>query len=363
MILLQVLKLSGSLDAISWDILVNFRRRPVILFILLTFMLFFPGMVTGVGTAGVLSTGIFAALILTTVGVPKLETAAILALLTTFGASAPPINIPALIIAGGINMPYEGFDTILWILTLPLGIFTIFYLGYRHFRVVSVEEIRQRIPEPERRTFIMPYLPLIVVAALFFCIRSFPNWVPDLATPLVFMIGAIVGLFTGKRVSLLRASKEAMRGGLFLVVALLFVVGTVVQITTLTGVKGLIVIGALTLGSISPVLMYVAMGLSLPLLGGVLTHLGAAAILGVPFALALLTKNTIVVVAAISNICVLAQLIPPSAVGGYFAQAVVDLKDYMPVLRKSLVPLIVTILWSILVIIFAKYFGAAFVPY
>src|SRR5512143_1177002 len=119
MILLQVLKLSGSLDAISWDILVNFRRRPVILFILLTFMLFFPGMVTGVGTAGVLSTGIFAALILTTVGVPKLETAAILALLTTFGASAPPINIPALIIAGGINMPYEGFDTILWILTLP----------------------------------------------------------------------------------------------------------------------------------------------------------------------------------------------------------------------------------------------------
>jgi hypothetical protein len=363
MILLQVLKLSGSLDAISWDILVNFRRRPVILFILLTFMLFFPGMVTGVGTAGVLSTGIFAALILTTVGVPKLETAAILALLTTFGASAPPINIPALIIAGGINMPYEGFDTILWVLTLPLGIFTIFYLGYRHFRVVSVEEIRQRIPEPERRTFIMPYLPLIVVAVLFFCIRSFPNWVPDLATPLVFMIGAIVGLFTGKRVSLLRASKEAMRGGLFLVVALLFVVGTVVQITTLTGVKGLIVIGALTLGSISPVLMYVAMGLSLPLLGGVLTHLGAAAILGVPFALALLTKNTIVVVAAISNICVLAQLIPPSAVGGYFAQAVVDLKDYMPVLRKSLVPLIVTILWSILVIIFAKYFGAAFVPY
>jgi uncharacterized membrane protein YfcA len=29
MILLQVLKKSGALDAISWDILVNFRRRPV----------------------------------------------------------------------------------------------------------------------------------------------------------------------------------------------------------------------------------------------------------------------------------------------------------------------------------------------
>jgi gluconate:H+ symporter, GntP family len=363
MILLQVLKQSGALDAISWDILVNFRRRPVILFILLTFMLFFPGMVTGIGTAGVLSTGIFAALILTTVGVPKVETAAILALLTTLGASAPPINIPALIIAGGINMPYEGFDIILWVLTLPIGIFTIFYLGYRHFRVVSMEEIRERIREPERRMCIMPYLPLIVVALLFAAIRLFPRWIPDLATPLVFMIGALVGLFTGKRVSLFAASREAMRGGLFMVVALLFVVGTVVQITTLTGVKGLLVIGALILGSISSTLMYLAMGLSLPLLGGVLTHLGSAAILGVPFALALLTKNTIVVVAAIANICVLSQLIPPSAVGGYFAQTVVDLKEYGPILKKSLVPLVITVLWSILVIMLAKYFGAAFVPY
>jgi hypothetical protein len=177
------------------------------------------------------------------------------------------------------------------------------------------------------------------------------------------MIGSNVGLFTGKRVNLFTASKEAMRGGLFMVVALLFVVGTVVQITTLTGVKGLLVIGALTLGSVSSLLMYLAMGLSLPLLGGVLTHLGSAAILGVPFALALLTKNTIVVVAAISNICVLSQLIPPSAVGGYFAQTVLGLRDYMPILRKSLVPLIVTVLWSILVIILAKHFGAAFVPY
>lgn len=363
MILLQILKQSGSLDAISWDILVNFRRHPVVLFFLLTMMLFLPGMVTGVGTAGVLSTGIFAALILTTVGIPKIETAAIIALLTTFGASAPPINIPALIISGGINMPYEGFDTILWILTLPPGLFSIFYLGYRHFRTVSLEEIKSRIPEPRRKHLILPYIPLIVVAGLFFSIRLLPNRIPDLATPLIFMIGALVGLLTGERVNFLHASKEAMRGGLFMVVALLFVVGTVVQITTLTGVKGLLVIGALALGSVSSVLMYVAMGLSLPILGGVLTHLGSAAILGVPFSLALLTKNTIVVVAATANICVLSQLIPPSAVGGYFAQAVVEITDYRPILKKCLLPMAATVLWSILIIVLAKYFGAVFVPY
>src|SRR5512143_266681 len=34
MILLQILKQSGSLDAISWDILVHFRQHPVVLFFL-----------------------------------------------------------------------------------------------------------------------------------------------------------------------------------------------------------------------------------------------------------------------------------------------------------------------------------------
>ena len=148
-----------------------------------------------------------------------------------------------------------------------------------------------------------------------------------------------------------------------MVVALLFVVGTVVQFTTLSGVKGLLVISALTLGSITSILMYIAMGLSLPLLGGVLTHLGSAAILGVPFTLALLTKNTIVVVAAISLICIISQLIPPSAVGGYFAQEVVGLDTYPPILKKCIVPAVVAILWAILVIVLASHFGAAFVPY
>ena len=363
MVFLQVLKHSGSLDAITWDITMNFRKRPIILFVLLTAVLYFPGMVTGVGTAAVLSTGIFVAVILDAVGIPKINNAAILALVTTFGAAAPPVNLPALIISGGINMPYDGFGWILWILTIPMGLFSIFFLGYKHFRVVSVEEIRRMLPRPERKHFIMPYVPLIVVAAIFLSIRMFPGRMPDLVTPLIFMIGALVGLFTGKRVNLLKASREAMSGGLFLVVALLFIVGTVVQITTLTGVKGLLVIGALSLGSLFPLLMYMAMGLSLPLVGGVLTHLGASAILGVPFALAMLTKNTIVVVAAISLICITSQLFPPSAVGGYFAQGVVGLDKYGPVLKKCILPVVVSIVYAVLVMVFSKYFGAAFVHY
>lgn len=363
MIFLTVMKRSGNLDCITWDILTTFRNRPVILFILLTVMVFFPGMFTGVGTAAVLSTGVFAAAILRIVGVPRAQNGAIIAMLSTLGAAAPPVNIPALIIASGINMPYEGFDTILWVLTIPLGLFSIFFIGYRYFKAPSLETIKAELPRPERKNFIMPYIPVLVVVVIFVAIRAFPGKFPDIVTPMVFMVGSIVGLFTGKKVAYVDASKEAVGGGVFNTVALLFVVGTVVQITTLTGAKGLTVLGALTLGAVAPALMYIAMGISLPLLGGVLTHLGAAVILGIPFTLALLTQNVIVVVAATSILCVLAQIIPPSAVGGYFAQDVVQEPRYGAILKYCLVPTLASIGFAIVALVFANQFARLFVPY
>jgi hypothetical protein len=50
-------------------------------------------------------------------------------------------------------------------------------------------------------------------------------------------------------------------------------------------------------------------------------------------------------------------------VGGYFAQEVVGLKTYLPILKKCTIPAIVSILWALLIIVLASYFGAAFVPY
>lgn len=363
MIFLSVLKWSGNLDCITWDILTTFRNRPVILFILITVMVYFPGMFTGVGTAAVLSTGVFASVILRIVGIPRAQNGAIIAMLSTLGAAAPPVNIPALIIASGINMPYEGFDTILWVLTIPTGLFCIFYIGYRHFKAPSLEAIEAELPRPERKNFLMPYIPILVVLALFIAIRAFPGQFPDIITPMVFIVGSFVGLFTGKKVNYVAASKEAIQGGVFNTVALLFVVGTVVQITTLTGAKGLTVLGALTLGAVAPALMYVAMGVSLPLLGGVLTHLGGAVILGIPFTLALLTQNVIVVVAATSILCVLSQIVPPSAVGGYFAQDVVKEPRYGAILKHCLVPTLVAVGFSIVTLVYANQFARLFVAY
>lgn len=363
MIFLTCMKHAGSLDCIAYDIVTKFRERPIAMFSLITLFLFFPGMVTGVGTAAVLSTGMVAIAILRVCGIPNIKIAAILAIVTSIGAAAPPVNLPAIIIASGINMPYEGFDLILLVITVPLGLFSIFYLGYRDFKIPSLEDIEKALPKPERKNAIMPYVPLIVVVLIMMLIRIFPGKFPDIITPMIFMIGSFVTLFCGKKFHYVESCKEALRGGVFSTVALIFVVGAVVQVTTLTGAKGLLVLGSMVLGSTAPVIMYLVMGISLPLLGGVLTHLGASVILGVPFTLAMISSNQIAVVAGCSILCVMAQVIPPTALGGNFAQELTNEPNYLPVLKKSLVPLIVCIVFGMLVLMFADQFAAWFVPF
>lgn len=363
MIFLTCMKAAGNLDCIAYDILTKFRTKPSLMFIVVTLLLFFPGMVTGVGTAAVLTTGMVSIVILRVCGIPNIKIAAIVAMLTSIGAAAPPVNLPALIIASGINMPYEGFTQILLVLTVPLGLFTIFFLGYRDYTVPSLEDIEKALPKPERKSSISPYIPLIVVITIMILIRAFPGKFPDIITPMIFMIGSVIAMFCGKKFSYVETCKEALVGGVFSTVALIFVVGAVVQITTLTGAKGLLVLGAIMLGSIAPILMYITIGISLPLLGGVLTHLGTSVILGIPFTLAMISSNPIAVVAACSILCVLAQMIPPSALGGYFAQELTGEKAYMPILKKSAIPFIVCIIYSVVTLIFANQFAAWFVSF
>lgn len=363
MIFLTTMKAAGNLDCIAHDILTNFRTRPAIVLVLVMVLLFFPGMVTGVGTAAILSTGMVAVTILRVCGIPNVKIAAILAVVTTIGSAAPPVNLPAIIIASGINMPYEGFDRILWALTLPTGLFTMFWLGWRDYRVPSPEAIEEALPKPERKNAIMPYVPLLVVVAIMVCIRAFPGQFPDIVTPMVFMIGSAVTLFTGRRFKYVDACREAISGGVFSTVALIFVIGAVVQVTTLTGAKGLLVLAAMVIGATAPALMYIAMAITLPLLGGVLTQLGTAVILGIPFELAMISKNQVAFVAGLSMLCYFAQLVPPSALGGYFARDLAGEKDYMPMLKQCIVPSVVTIVYSVVELVFANQFAAVFVPF
>lgn len=171
----------------------------------------------------------------------------------------------------------------------------------------------------------------------------------NLGMPLIFLISAVVGLFCGKKVNFISVSKEAIKETLP-VLGILMGVGMFIQVMTLTGVRGFIVVNSL---SLPPTMIYIAMAITIPLFG-VVSSFGAASVLGVPFLMVFLAKNQIITASSISFIAGLGDLVPPTALAGIFAAQVVGLKDYSLVIKKSIIPALVIIVYSILFIVFSK---------
>ena len=174
-----------------------------------------------------------------------------------------------------------------------------------------------------------------------------------LGMPLIFIISAVIGMFCGKKINFFKVSKEAVNQTLP-VMGILMGVGMFIQVMTLTGVRGYIVVNSL---SLPQSLIYIAMAITIPLFGAV-SSFGAASVLGVPFLMVFLSQNQIITGSAISFIASLGDLMPPTALAGIFAAQVVGMKDYTPVLKKSLVPAIVIIVYSIIMIMFSNQLGS-----
>ncbi|MEG1991660.1 MAG: TRAP transporter large permease, partial [Christensenella sp.] len=192
------------------------------------------------------------------------------------------------------------------------------------------------------------YLPILVVLVLMVATRTFPTVIPNLGMPLIFLIGSVVGIFTGKKFNFIEMTKDAMKITVP-VLGKLMGVGMFIQIMTLTGVRGYIVISCLGLNAI---LLYVAIATVMPAFGAVSSY-GAASVLGVPFLLALISGNQIVIAAALSFICSLGDLMPPTALAGNYAAQIVGEK-YSKVLKHCIVPFIVCALFGVACLVFSK---------
>lgn len=337
MIFMTIVQESGALAALNAAIVTRFYKRPAIMLLLLMLMVMFPGMITGSSTAAVLSAGALAAPILTLVGIPKPKVGAILAIGAILGMAAPPVNIPAMLIAGGVDMPYIGFEGPLLLATLPCAAFAVLFLGLRHCKHLDIETIRPQLNGTGGNPYgFKLYLPILVLAVLLVASRTFPRLMPQLGTPLIFLISAAVGLFTGKKMNLWDKATAAMRTTIP-VLGKLMGVGMFIQVMTLTGARGWIVVSCL---SLSAALLYAAICVIMPGFGAVSSY-GAASVMGVPFLLALLyTGDQIVIAASLSFLCCLGDLMPPTALAGNYAAQIVQL-PYAKVLRHSAVPAVV----------------------
>lgn len=353
MIFMKVIQESGALDALSALIIEKFHKIPALLLCLIMLVIMFPGMITGSSTAAVLTAGSIMSPVLILMGVPMLETACIIAMGGILGMIAPPVNIPAMIIGGGIDIPYVGFEIPLAILTFPLAFLFVLMFGYKYAKKISYEEIAPKLNnEPREKFGFRVYIPIFAAIILMVVNKAVPQ-IPDLGMPLVFLISAVIGLFTGYKIDILKSCKEAINSVLP-VLGILMGVGMFIQIMTLTGVRGLIVTSCISLPNL---LLYVAMAISIPLFGAVSSY-GAASVLGVPFLMAFLAKDQIITAAAISLIASLGDMMPPTALAGIFAAQVVGLKKYTDVLKRCIVPALILIAWAILIIVFSPQIAA-----
>lgn len=349
MIFMKVVEHSGALDALSSLIVEKFHKRPALLLILVMLVIMFPGMVTGSSTAAILTTGSIMAPVLLLMGIPVVETAAILAMGGILGMIAPPTNIPAMIIGGGIDMPYVGFELPLLLLTIPLAILFVLMLGLKYARKLDYRLLEAKLDKEVRLKYgARIYLPIVILVLLLLAKPLIPAF-PDIGSPVIFLACALIGLFTGKKVNLAKTAKDGVNA-VMPVMGILMGVGMFIQVMTLTGVRGLIVNASLSLPSYG---RYIALAVAVPAFGAV-SAFGSSSVLGVPFMLAMLSGSQVVTASAISLIAGLGDLVPPTALAGMFAAQVVRVESYFKVLKKCLLPAIILLAYGIVVILFSK---------
>ena len=349
---MNILKESGGVAFSVRGILIRFHKSRTLLVILLTFLLLLPGALTGAGSVTVLITGGMVAVVLETMGVSRVRTAAIVFIIAGLSAAAPPVSLWAMMTAAGVNMPYVGF---FWPLLIPcvlLSLATIFLLGWKGEKIDLEKALKELPVPPAGMGWVKVLLPFVVFGGFIVMGRQWPHSTPIIGLPLMSMGAAATSFFLSPvRLDFLKISRETMEQ-LLPLIGTLTSVGILVQIMTLTGVRGLLAVTAVTL----PVaLVFATLFVMLPVSEAVLMW-GAAPVIGVPLVLLFnnIGLNPIVALAGMSMIWPLGDALPPTAIIGRLTVDVVGYRDrYRDFLKACLVPAILIMVVGTLMVIYS----------
>jgi CitMHS family citrate-Mg2+:H+ or citrate-Ca2+:H+ symporter len=350
---MNILKESGGIAFAVRGILVRFHRRRASLMILLTVLLLLPGALTGAGSVTVLITGGMVAVVLHTMGISKVRTAAIVFIIAGLSAAAPPVSLWAMMTAAGVNMPYIGFFMPLLVPCVVASLLTIFILGWRG-EAVDLDKALEELPRPpEKMNWLRLTLPLLVFFLLILVGRRWPHDTPVLGLPLMFLCAAATSFVLSPiRLEFLRISRETITQ-LLPLIGTLTCVGVLVQIMTLTGVRGLL---AVTVVTLPVVLVFATLFAVLPISEAVLMW-GAAPVLGVPLVLLFNTMglNPIVALAGMSVMWPLGDALPPTAIIGRLTVDVVGYREnYIKFLNSCAIPAVIIMIIGTLMVVFSR---------
>lgn len=342
----QVLQKAGIADAFAGRIhnLVGGNRFVVLT--IAAFLLYVVGMFVGIAGVSVLAMGVLVAPMLRKLGMEPHRIGAFIAVVATCGMIAPPVNVPAMTIADGVNMPYLGFGPALLALSVPPTIFMVISgaMKLRNHATVS---------SPEEHSGRLAAIGLLSIGGVFLfwtVLRVFPATIPDPAVPIVLVVGGLLALPALGRVRLSQTMGSIFSGTPLVLAAVLVTVGVLVQIMTLTGIRGWLVINSM---AFPPPWTFVEM-IAMPIIGGVLTSIGSANILGVPFAFALIHQDMILNVSGLSAIAALSEFVPPTAISAALATYIVGDTRVGSVLKASIGGAIVIAVLALVMLIFTQ---------
>ncbi len=347
---MAVFERSGALSTLNVWTVRAFGNRPFLLISMLMLFVMFPGMFTGLTAPCVLTTGAMVAPLILAAGAPPAVAGAFIATGAFFGMVAPPVNICAMLIGAGVDMPYIGFDFPLLLATIPLAMFSAFLLVGKYFRNFDARNATSHLPASRYEQHgAKLYLPLLVLTTLMLGEKFAPGVIPYFGIPLIFIISAIIASFTGDKVSLQESATWSVSQSMS-ILALLAGIGAFIEILTLTGARGWIVINLLSLPDWQ---LYAGMALLVPLFGGVSAY-GASVVLGVPILLSLLDRSNIMVAAALSMLASVGDFMPPTRLAILLAGSVVGESRISLILRYCTWPIILSTILSLLMIYFAN---------
>jgi hypothetical protein len=355
-VFMNLLKESGGVAFVVRRILTRFHRQRVLLLSLLALLLLVPGALTGAGSVTVLIMGGMVAVVLGYMGISKVKVAAIVFVIAGLSAAAPPVSLWAMMTAAGVNMPYVGF---FWPLMIPCvvgALLTVFYLGWEG-KQTDIAKALEELPQvPAGMRWWKVIAPFAVFGFLVFMKREWPFSTPVIGLPLMFAAAALTSfVLSPVKLAFWRISRETV-DQLLPLLATLTCAGILVQIMTLTGVRGLLAVTAVTL----PVtVVFATLFVVLPVSEAVLMW-GSAPVIGVPLVLLFNTigLNPIVALAGMSLIWPLGDALPPTAIIGRLTISVVGYEgSYGRFLQACLVPVIFIALIGTLMVIYSARLG------
>jgi CitMHS family citrate-Mg2+:H+ or citrate-Ca2+:H+ symporter len=351
-IFMNILKESGGVAFVVRAILRRFHSKRPLLLIMLALILLVPGALTGAGSVTVLIVGGMVATVLYYMGVSKIKTSAIIFLIAGLSAAAPPVSLWAMLAAAGTNMPYVGF---FWPLLIPCvlcAILTIFILGWKGTRM-EIDKALEELPmPPQRMNWFRVLLPFAIFLGSIFLYRALPFSTPILGLPMMFVLAAAASwVLSPLKLNLWQISCRTIEQ-LLPLVATLTCAGILVQIMTLTGVRGLLAVTAVTLPL---AVVYATLFVVLPVSESVLMY-AAAPVLGVPLVLLFNATglNPIVALAGMSIIWPLGDALPPTAIIGRLTVDVVGYRDsYGQFLKCCVVPAVIIMIIGTLMVMYS----------